>query len=555
MIRRIRGMLGPSARSRSYASRWRLHELWFSSPLYRLTLVGRPPRRLARLAPEPWPGDASRGRAILAGKLVCAGQAIDAQRPDWYAAGVRPLALIELHGFGWLDDLAAEGSPDARQRARHLIADWLDNDKRWRPIVWAPEVLGRRVSAWLTHAPFLARGEGDPLGPRLLASLAQQLKHLVRVAARGRAGSFRLEALKGMIVGAATGVGRDGDMRKALRLIERELAQQLLVDGGHIERSPSAHLRALMALIDIRAMLQAAGSSVPNALETAIERMAPVLRFLRHGDGGLALFNDSNEEPAALIDLALTRAGAKARPPTSLPDSGFERLLADRALVIVDSGAPPPRGYDRYAHAGTLSFEMSVGKERLIVNCGAHPSSDPGWRRAQRYTAAHSTLILDDTNSAEVEADGGLGRRPVKVECAREESDGNSWLTMSHDGYVATHGLIHRRRLYLAHDGADLRGEDTLLGGGRSGVYDLRFHLHPEVQASVIQNGAAALLKLPSGAAWRLQVAGGQLQIAESIYLGRRSEPRRSEQLIVHGGFDGAKGTAIKWALKRVAKT
>ena len=548
-------MLGPSARARSFASRWRLHELWFGSPLYRLTLFGRPPRRLARLAPEAWPGEPAGGRAILAGKLVCAGQPVDAQRPDWYAASLRPLALIELHGFGWLDDLAAEGSPDARQRARHLISDWLDNDKGWRPIVWAPEVLGRRVSAWLVHAPFIARGDSDPLGPRLLASLAQQLKHLGRVAVRGRAGSFRLEALKGMMLGASTGIGREGDARKALRLIERELAQQLLVDGGHIERSPSAHLRALMALIDVRAMLQAAGGGAPNALETAIERMTPALRFLRHGDGGLALFNDSNEESAALIDLALTRANAKARAPTSLPDSGFERLSADRVLVIVDAGAPPPRGYDRYAHAGTLSFEMSLGKERLIVNCGAHPSSDPGWRRAQRYTAAHSTLIVDDTNSAEVEADGSLGRRPVKVECAREEADGNSWLTMSHDGYVATHGLIHRRRLYLAHDGGDLRGEDSLLGAGRDGAFDLRFHLHADVQASVIQNGAAALLKLPSGVAWRLQVAGGQLRLAESVYLGRRNEPRRSEQLVVHGAFDGASEPSIKWALKRVAKT
>ncbi len=548
-------MLGPSARARSFASRWRLHELWFGSLLYRLTLFGRPPRRLARLAPEAWPGDAAGGRAILAGKFVCAGQPVDAQRPDWYAASLRPLALIELHGFGWLDDLAAEGSPDARQRARHLISDWIDNDKGWRPIVWAPEVLGRRVSAWLVHAPFIARGDGDPLGPRLLASLARQLKHLGRVAVRGRAGSFRLDALKGIVLGASTGIGREGDARKALRLIERELAQQLLVDGGHIERSPSAHLRALTALIDIRAMLQAAGGGAPNALETAIERMTPALRFLRHGDGGLALFNDSNEESAAMIDLALTRANAKARAPTSLPDSGFERLSADRVLVIVDAGAPPPRGYDRYAHAGTLSFEMSLGKERLIVNCGAHPSSDPGWRRAQRSTAAHSTLIIDDTNSAEVEADGSLGRRPVKVECAREEADGNSWLTMSHDGYVATHGLIHRRRLYLAHDGRDLRGEDSLLGAGRGGAFDLRFHLHSDVQASVIQNGAAALLKLPSGVAWRLQVAGGQLRLAESVYLGRRNEPRRSEQLVVHGVFDGASGPSIKWALKRVAKT
>src|SRR5262249_30901505 len=162
-----------------------------------------------------------------------------------------------------------------------------------------------------------------------------------------------------------------------------------------------------------------------------------------------------------------------------------ERLVANRTLVLVDSGAPPPPGLDRHAHAGTFSFEMSIGRERLIVNCGAHPG-DPQWGFALRMTAAHSTATVDDTNSSGVLADDGLARRPENVSCRREETDGNVWLDMSHDGYSEPFGLTHRRRLYLAASGEELRGEDRFTGPGAE-RFAVRFHLHPQVQASIAQ--------------------------------------------------------------------
>jgi uncharacterized heparinase superfamily protein len=113
---------------------------------------------------------------------------------------------------------------------------------------------------------------------------------------------------------------------------------------------------------------------------------------------------------------------------------GFQRIDAGPACVIMDAGAPPPPGFDRDAHAGALSFEMSHGRERIIVNCGAHPSADSGWHRAQRASAAHSTAIIDDTNSVEIEADGGFGARPLHVEFTPEGAHGKVLITARQDG-------------------------------------------------------------------------------------------------------------------------
>lgn len=94
-----------------------------------------------------------------------------------------------------------------------------------------------------------------------------------------------------------------------------------------------------------------------------------------------------------------------------------------------------------------------------------------------------------------------------------EEDNGAIWLTTSHDGYRERFGLVHRRRLYFPATGDNLRGEDTLVTDGPhkepSRPFFVRFHLHPDVKASLVQNGAGVLLRLPSGDGWRFQSSGG----------------------------------------------
>jgi uncharacterized heparinase superfamily protein len=194
---------------------------------------------------------------------------------------------------------------------------------------------------------------------------------------------------------------------------------------------------------------------------------------------------------------------------------------------------------------------MSVGRERLIVNCGAHRGRGDWWQ-AQRSTAAHSTLVVDDTNSSVFSPDSGLVRGPRMVTCKRDEAGGNAWLDMSHDGYSPTFDLIHRRRLFLAAGGDDLRGEDRLSGGGKR-PFAIRFHLHPDVTASLAQNGQAALLRLPSGAGWRLRATGAPVSLADGIYLGRRDEIRRTQQVVI-SSEKGEGDAVVKWAIARETK-
>jgi uncharacterized heparinase superfamily protein len=522
----------------------------YGSAIYHLSLWGRTPASLALRLDAPWPGDGARGQALLRGAFGFAGETLQAASPPWTAA-VRPPFLAALHGFGWLADLAASGDPAAWRKARDWTADWLEHCDGWDAVAWRADVTGDRLFAWLEHiVPLAERAEETAWRAWLLASMTRQMRHLSRVATRELPGVPRLRALRGLIAAAAA-LRDERRLARALRQLEREAAVQLWADGGHEERSPVSQLAALHMLVDARAALRAAQREVPVAVQSAIDRAAPMLRFFRHGDGKFALFNGADEDAVEIIDLVLARAEAKGRAPTSAPHTGFQRLQGGRSLLLADTGPPPPRGLDGEAHAGTLSFEMSYGRERLIVNCGAYHGPSAQWRGVARATAAHSTLIIADTNSAEITEDGGLGRRPVHVACERAEDGGAQWLSASHDGYAPIFGITHARQLFLAADGDDLRGEDRL--SGRSGQsFAIRFHLHPQVQASLTQEGAAVLLRLPSGVGWRLRAQGAVTSLAESIYLGG-GERRKSQQVVLDGHV-GTAGATVKWALKREAR-
>ncbi|MBI3517131.1 MAG: heparinase II/III family protein [Proteobacteria bacterium] len=547
----------PRRRSTALTDAWRsVATLVYRSPLYRLVLSRTAPPEVNPAAADPWPGDAGQGTAILHGTFAFQGQSFEGRAGLWAPVGAHAAWRAEQHGFAWLRDLAAVGGDAARSRARDLVADWLARAAGWDALTWRSDVLGNRLAAWLGHYGYLTDGAPDRFRPTLDRALVAQARHLQRVAAGGSDGAARFAALKGLVHAnwSLRFPPRTLERRRGhtLKLLSAELTRQVHGDGGHFERSPSLHLCVLRDLIEIRAVLRGARAEPPIELQSAIDRMAPFLRYMRHGDGGLALFNDSNEEVAADIDAVLGLADAKGKPPVTAPHSGFQRLTAERTLIVVDAGAPAE--LDGHAHAGTLAFEMSVGKERLVVNCGAHVADQSDWRRVQRATAAHSTVTIDDTNSSEILGPAGplsgtLGQRPRQVACQRDDAEGSIWLDLSHDGYVRQFGVTHRRRLFLSAGGDDLRGEDTLVGEGH-GRYAIRFHLHPRVQASLVQDGSAALLRLPSGLGWRLRANAGTLMLGDSIYLGRRGEMKRAQQIIVWGLVEG-RDPVIKWALRR----
>jgi uncharacterized heparinase superfamily protein len=495
---------------------------------------------------DPWPGDPSRGARLVKAELEFSGAVLAMQHGVFHEARATPMMRAHAHGFTWLRDLRALGTDAARTRARTLVSEFMDTEIL-DPAGVAPDVTGARLASWLGHYDFYAASADDDFRQRLMSRLVMDARSLSAALPAEMLDGRALTALKGLAAASVAMPDHVGHLARVMKFLTPEIGRQFYADGCHVERSPAAHLAALQDLTEIRALLQAAGAEPPVELLGAIERAASAMRALRHGDGGLALFNGSKEDLGSLIDLVLAQAGRARGAVAALGASGLVRIAAAKALLFMEAGLPTAPGLDRFAHAGTLGFEFSWAKERLIVNCGAAPAVAGPWRDALRSTAAHSTLTVADVSSSELR-ENGLGRRPMRVPAERQDLAGMHWVEASHDGWGKLFGAVHHRRIGLAESGETLLGED-LIEAAQPQPFTIRFHLHPSVTASLQQDDGAVLLRQAGGLGWRLRAEGAPIAVEESVYFGH-AEPRRAEQVVLAGHQDGPQH--VKWSITRI---
>jgi uncharacterized heparinase superfamily protein len=496
--------------------------------------------------------DATRASEVYSGRFVFAGKVVvcDSRSPfevgppseDWAAA---------LFGFGWLRHLRAAQSGISRANARALVDEWITLNRSRGPVAWRPDVVARRVISWLCQAPLVLEEADAAFYRRFMRSLTRQVRHLRHTVWEARDGVPRLQAMMALTYAALCMAGQQRHVRAATRRLCDELQRQILPDGGHISRNPDALIELLVDLLPLRTAFTARNLSPPSALLNAIDRMMPMLRFFRHGDGNFALFNGMGPTRTDLLSTILAYDDARGAPLANAPHSGYQRLESAGTLILmVDTGRPPPLVVSQDAHAGCLSFELSCKQNRIVVNCGLPVISRESWRQVARATAAHSTATFNDTSSC-----GFIDSGPIKhmlngtpmvggpriIEVAREEQPNGVLLRASHDGYAELFNVVHHRTLLLSSDGQKLEGEDVFTpakGETMPAGHDqfaLRFHLHPSIKANRLTDGHSAMLLLPNKDVWTFSAFEDRIDIEESVYLAGPDGPRRSVQIVIYG--------------------
>ena len=261
--------------------------------------------------------------------------------------------------------------------------------------------------------------------------------------------------------------------------------------------------------------------------------MSRVLRLWRHGDGKLALFHSSQENGKPLIDSVLGQVESQQKTIYAADNIGFHKVSAGSANLIIDTGVND--SHDAENHDSLTAFEFSIGKQRLIVNCGTSPGN-VGLREVLKTSSAHSMLTVDGVSCRRNSA------TPTNIltSVTRKVVDGCSLVEIIHEGYGENYGLSHSRSFYLSASGNDLRGEEILNYSGAPGVIPseaiIRFHLHPRVRASLVQDGSSILLRPTAGGFWRFK-SDSTLLLEESLYLGTANR-QRTEQIIIMASLE-----------------
>jgi len=498
------------------------------------------------------------GRFVFAGKIVtCHGRSVFDLAPpseDWEAT---------LLGFGWLRHLRAADSAITRANARALLDDWLSGTRRRNPLGRRPDVLARRVISFLSQAPLVLNDADSRFYRRFLRHMTREIRTLRYTMLDIPDGVARLQVLIALCYASLCLANQAKHIRGATRRLSEELQRQILPDGGHISRNPGALIELLLDLLPLRQTFAARNIAPPPALLNAIDRIMPMMRFFRHGDGSFALFNGMSATPSGVVATLLAYDDAHGTPMAHMPHTGYQRLDAGPSTVIVDTGPPPAPHVSHEAHAGCLAFELSSGTNRIVVNCGIPTTGRENWRGFARSTAAHSTLTYSETSSCQFVELSAVKKLlqgapivggPRHVESYREATADGMILTASHDGYLRQFNVTHQRVLTLSTDGTRLGGEDALAkahGAAFRGAddYALRFHLHPAIKASRLSDGHGVMLVLPNREVWTFEAPDQKVELEDSVFLAGFDGPRRTSQIVIRQ--QARQVATIRWSFAR----
>lgn len=531
--------------------------------------------------PEPRSmGDIVRGQHLAAGNLMVAGHSITVSRTNFWDIEAPDTAFAKaMHSFKWLDDMAAVGDTKSRKTAQAWVQQWIEKFGNGQGLGWTPELTGQRLIRWLHHALYLLRGQEKQETEPFLTSLAQQTNFLARRAHAAPPGLPRLEAQVGLIYASLSLEGMAKYLEPVLDALGAECSAQIDDKGGIDSRNPEELLEIFKLLTWAKAALTDTGRK-PNAEhERTLQRIAPSLRTMRHANGSLARFQGGDQGVEGVLDTALAACGIKNRQADGLA-MGYARLSAGRTSIIVDAGPPATKRASCNAHASTLAFELTSGRRPLIVSCGSGAHLTADWHRAGRATPSHSTLCLGGYSSARLgkpTKTAGLLQEflieaPKTVPVEMSQTPQGIKFEGAHNGYVPPFGLTHARQLSLTLDGRSLHGEDMLIalddsakshlssilskGQAEPVNFQIRFHLHPEVDAAIDLGGHAVSIVAKSGEVWVFRHERKlELTLEPSVYLDKRQiEPQSSRQIVL-SGVVGSALTRIRWSLSKTLDT
>ena len=409
---------------------------------------------------------------------------------DWNDPSVSRLWLYNLHYF---EDLIAQNAYKKRDFHIKLIDSWQSENLEGSGTGWEPYPISLRVvnilKAWQA---------GLPLDRKHFESLFAQTSFLESCLEKHLLGNHYLVNLKALLFsGIIFDNTRWSDL--AIRSLEHELSEQILSDGAHFELSPMYHALILVDVLDMynlcRAYAYPSLDCLTEQLQGYIPKMLEFLALMLHDDQGVSFFNDSVDGIAPIksrivsyakslgfvfkdFDSTLTQVIDSAPSGYMIASKNKNKLIFDAAEI----GASYLPGH---GHADTLSFEFSIGEERVFVNSGISEYENNEDRLRQRQTKSHNTVEVNDKDSSQVWSSFRVAKR-ANATRRLSKMDGNCiFLTASHDGYKKIHGgPIHTRAITMKH--GQLIVEDTLEGNYDTAT--LRFYLHPDLFVSISQN-------------------------------------------------------------------
>lgn len=410
---------------------------------------------------------------------------------DWNNESLSKIWVYNLHYF---EDLLSINAEEKRNFHLELLRNWVDQNPVGYGNGWEPYPTSLRIvnviKAWLG---------GLELDKKLFNSLFTQASFLSNDLEKHLLGNHYFVNLKALLF-----AGVIFENTRWLRIAEKglisEIPEQILEDGANFELSPMYHSLMLVDMMDIYNLSRAYPTQVSNQLVSLLKKYIPkMLTFMEavsHPDGGVSFFNDSVNGISPTkekIEIYAKKLGFKINSPSlkksqiiDNTDSGYICAIASGNKLIFDAASVGPDYIPGHAHADTLSFELSIGTQRVFVNSGISEYGLSSKRFYQRSTAAHNTVEVDSKDSSQVWSGFRVANRAEIISKHVElKNDLSIELLAAHNGYKSLFGgCIHTRRLILNKNSFIV--SDSLQGTFKCAK--ARFYFHPDLSISLEDN-------------------------------------------------------------------
>jgi uncharacterized heparinase superfamily protein len=435
---------------------------------------------------------------------------------DWNNLQWDKLWLYNLHYF---DDLQAGDAKNKKDLHKKLIEKWIRENPPGSGNGWEPYPVSLRMVNWIKWA--LA---GNKLSSEMMKSMAIQARWLRKRLEIHLLGNHLFANAKALVLAGLFFQEDEANqwLKKGLEILEREIDEQILPDGGHFERSPMYHAIILEDLLDLINMLHTYGHPVPKGWPVKTRAMLSWLAGMRHPDGKIVLFNDAAFGIAPAPDSLIAYAGrigiVATREAlgelTHFSDTGYIRCQKGPAVAFLDVAPIGPDYLPGHAHADSLSFELSLFGQRLIVDTGTSCYGTGQERQRQRGTAAHNTVTIDGQDSSEVWGGFRVARRAYPRDVRIEASNGEIRVSGSHDGYGRLPGKPGHKRSWFFKENA-LQITDRIDGPFETATG--RFYVHPDLKLECMDACKGTIL-LPDGKNVTWKVTGGRCRVEKSTW-------------------------------------
>ena len=448
-------------------------------------------------------------------------------RKCWNDPDKEKLWLYTLHYF---NDLNAADASARADWHRVLIQRWIAENPPTEGNGWEPYPLSLRIVNWIKWAR-----QGNELEPVWLNSLGMQVRYLRKRLEYHLLGNHLFANAKALVFAGLYFSGDEADewLAKGVSILVKEIPEQVLDDSGHFELSPMYHSIILEDLLDLINMARAYENSDLSTQKIdlwiqTVQKMRMWLKIMCHPDGKISFFNDSthggspnlSELEAYARRLGVEEiAGIKNIKDRwsldNLPASGYIRLEKEQAVIFLDVAKIGTDYLPGHAHADTLSFELSLFGQRVVVNSGISCYGNSDERMRQRGTAAHSTVEINGENSSEVWSGFRVARRAKPFGLNINETENAIKVSCSHDGYRRLSGKPVHNRVWEVTD-EKLIVTDHIKGQFNRAV--ARFYLHPDVTVKYNREEELGTLELEDGKIVDWCVSGEVVNILNSTY-------------------------------------